>query len=59
MADVRLKHSWQLDPESARALARASHDNPFAVLGPHDTPDGPCDPRFFAGSHKGRGCTLL
>jgi len=40
MADVQLRHSWQLDAESARALAHAAHDNPFAVLGPHDTPDG-------------------
>jgi 1,4-alpha-glucan branching enzyme len=40
MADVRLRHPWQLDAESARALAHAAHENPFAVLGPHDTPDG-------------------
>jgi len=40
MADVRVRHTWQLDAEQARALARAAHDNPFAVLGPHDTPDG-------------------
>src|SRR5262249_3255116 len=40
MADGQLRHSWQLDAESARALAHAAHDNPFAVLGPHDTPDG-------------------
>jgi 1,4-alpha-glucan branching enzyme len=40
MADVRVRYSWQLDVEQARTLARAAHDNPFAVLGPHDTPDG-------------------
>ena len=40
MADVRLRYSWQLDAELARALAHATHDNPFAVLGPHDMPDG-------------------
>jgi 1,4-alpha-glucan branching enzyme len=40
MADVRLRHAWQLDAEPARALAHAAHENPFAVLGPHDTPDG-------------------
>jgi 1,4-alpha-glucan branching enzyme len=40
MADVRLRYSWQLDAESAWALAHAAHNNPFAVLGPHDTPDG-------------------
>jgi 1,4-alpha-glucan branching enzyme len=40
MADMRLNYSWQLDPASARAIAQATHDNPFAVLGPHDTPDG-------------------
>ena len=52
MADVRLKHSWQLDPESARALARASHDNPFAVLGPHDTPEGRVIRAFLPGARK-------
>ena len=54
MADVRLKRSWQLDPESVRALAHGAHDNPFSVLGPHDTLEGRVNPHFFAGSHKGR-----
>ncbi len=40
MADARLKRSWRLDPQSAGALARGEHGNPFAVLGPHDTSDG-------------------
>ena len=52
MANVRLKRSWQLDPESARALAHASHDNPFAVLGPHDTPDGRVIRAFLPGATK-------
>jgi 1,4-alpha-glucan branching enzyme len=52
MADVRLKHSWQLDPESARALAHASHDNPFAVLGPHDTPEGRVIRAFLPGATR-------
>ena len=52
MADVRLKHSWQLDPESTRALAHATHDNPFAVLGPHDTPEGRVIRAFLPGATK-------
>ena len=52
MADVRLKHSWQLDPESTRALVHATHDNPFAVLGPHDTPEGRVIRAFLPGATK-------
>ncbi len=52
MADVRLRHSWKLDPESARALAHATHDNPFAVLGPHDTPDGRVIRALLPGARK-------
>lgn len=40
MADLGIRHSWQLDPESVRALAAGVDGNPFAVLGPHDTHDG-------------------
>jgi 1,4-alpha-glucan branching enzyme len=50
MADVRLKHSWQLDPQSAAALARGVHGNPFAVLGPHDTQDGRIIRAFLPGA---------
>jgi 1,4-alpha-glucan branching enzyme len=52
MADVRLKHSWQLDPESTRALVHATHENPFAVLGPHDTPEGRVIRAFLPGATK-------
>ena len=52
MADVRLRNSWQLDAESARALARAAHNNPFAVLGPHDTPDGRVIRALLPGASK-------
>lgn len=46
MAEARLKPAWRLDQQSARALALGTHDNPFAVLGPHDTRDG-CIIRAF------------
>jgi 1,4-alpha-glucan branching enzyme len=52
MADVRLSDSWQLDPESARALADGSHDNPFAALGPHDTQHGRVIRAFLPGATK-------
>jgi 1,4-alpha-glucan branching enzyme len=40
MGEARLKPTWRLDQQSARALALGTHDNPFAVLGPHDTTKG-------------------
>ena len=40
MADLGTKPSWQLDPESVRALGAGVYGNPFAVLGPHDAHDG-------------------
>ena len=46
MAEAWLKPAWRLDQQSARALALGTHDNPFAVLGPHDTRDG-CIIRAF------------
>jgi 1,4-alpha-glucan branching enzyme len=52
MADVRLKRSWQLDPESVRALAHGAHDNPFSVLGPHDTLEGRVIRAFLPGATK-------
>jgi 1,4-alpha-glucan branching enzyme len=52
MADVRLRHSWQLDAKSAQAIAHAAHDNPFAVLGPHDTPDGRVIRALLPGAEK-------
>ena len=32
--DVQVRHSWQLEAESVRALAFAVHSNPFTALGP-------------------------
>jgi 1,4-alpha-glucan branching enzyme len=52
MADVRLRHSWQLDLESARAVARGTHDNLFAALGPHDTQDGRVIRAFLPGATR-------
>ena len=40
MADASLPPSWRLDRRIAAALENAADADPFAVLGPHDTPDG-------------------
>ncbi len=32
--------SWRLGDDAVQALLMARHDDPFAVLGPHRTPDG-------------------
>ncbi len=40
MTEADLAPSWRLDRGAAKALAGAVHADPFAVLGPHDTPDG-------------------
>jgi 1,4-alpha-glucan branching enzyme len=50
MNDVNLKPSWQLDAEAAAALALGAHPDPFAVLGPHDTPDGRVVRAFLPGA---------
>ncbi len=52
MAEAHLKASWRLDAASARALAHGNHDNPFAVLGPHDTADGPVIRAFLPGATR-------
>jgi 1,4-alpha-glucan branching enzyme len=52
MSDMRLNLSWQLDAQSARALALGSHDDPFAVLGPHDTEAGRIIRAFLPGALK-------
>jgi 1,4-alpha-glucan branching enzyme len=52
MADARLDHSWQLDEQSADALARGVHGDPFAVLGPHDTHEGRIIRAFLPGATK-------
>ena len=52
MTEARLDHSWRLDAQSAHALARGIHSNPFAVLGPHDTPGGRIIRAFLPGAAK-------
>ncbi len=52
MAEARLKPSWRLDPQSARALAHGSYDNPFAVLGPHDVEGGRIVRAFLPGAAR-------
>ena len=43
-------------PEAAvRALVEARHDDPFAVLGPHEVPGGVVDPRAGAGCRAAGG----
>ena len=63
MADTDLQLSWRLDRQSARALANGTHDNPFAVLGPHDVEGGRIIRAFLPGALKaevlrGDGSTL-
>jgi len=52
MTDVQLRHPWQLDAESVHALALGDHDDPFAVLGPHDTQEGYIIRAFLPGAIK-------
>ena len=52
MAEPRLKTSWRLDMDSARAFAQANHGDPFAVLGPHDTENGRIIRAFLPGAIK-------
>ena len=52
MGEARLKPTWRLDQQSARALALGTHDNPFAVLGPHDTREGRVIRAFLPGATK-------
>ena len=52
MAEARLKPTWRLDQQSARALALGTHDDPFAVLGPHDTREGRVIRAFLPGATK-------
>ena len=52
MDDVNLKPSWRLEAEAARALAFGAHADPFAVLGPHETPDGRVVRAFLPGAVK-------
>ncbi len=50
MPELRLNHSWQLDAQSAAALARGTHGNPFAILGPHDRQEGRVIRAFLPGA---------
>jgi 1,4-alpha-glucan branching enzyme len=50
MASTNLAPSWRLDRRRAAALENAAHADPFAVLGPHDTPDGRVVRAFVPGA---------
>jgi 1,4-alpha-glucan branching enzyme len=50
--DMHVRHSWQLDAESVRALAVAVYPNPFAVLGPQDSANGRVVRAFLPGAIK-------
>src|SRR5579863_2260413 len=52
MADLRVRYSWQIDGQAAAALARGVDGNPFALLGPHDTPEGRVIRAFLPGATK-------
>jgi 1,4-alpha-glucan branching enzyme len=52
MVDTGLQLSWRLDEQSARALSRGAHDNPFDVLGPHDVEGGRIIRAFLPGALK-------
>jgi 1,4-alpha-glucan branching enzyme len=50
MTDASLAPSWRLDRRIAAALENAADADPFAVLGPHDTPDGRVVRAFVPGA---------
>ena len=50
------KHPGGSIRQSARALADGVHDNPFAVLGPHDTTDGRIIRAFLPGAQSRSRC---
>jgi 1,4-alpha-glucan branching enzyme len=50
MTEVSLAPRFRLDRRSATALANATHTDPFAVLGPHQTPDGSVVRAFLPGA---------
>jgi 1,4-alpha-glucan branching enzyme len=50
MAGTSLAPSWRLDRRIAAALENAAHADPFAVLGPHNTPDGRVVRAFVPGA---------
>jgi 1,4-alpha-glucan branching enzyme len=52
VSDVQTRYPWQLDRESASALAFASHPNPFSVLGPHDSQHGRVIRAYLPGASK-------
>jgi 1,4-alpha-glucan branching enzyme len=52
MVDLRRKHSWHLDAQSAAALAQGVHSNRFSVLRPHDTQEGRVIRSFLPGAMK-------
>jgi 1,4-alpha-glucan branching enzyme len=52
MPDLKLAAHWHLDRGTAEALANATITDPFAVLGPHDTPTGRVVRAFLPGARR-------
>jgi 1,4-alpha-glucan branching enzyme len=52
MMDTRLAAGLDIDRVTAAALAEARHGDPFAVLGPHETPDGVIVRVFVPGAER-------
>src|ERR1700749_1514734 len=50
MTDVAAAATWRIAEGAAEALARGVHTDPFAVLGPHDTPEGRVIRAFLPGA---------
>jgi 1,4-alpha-glucan branching enzyme len=50
MTDVASDATWHVDPGIAEALARGVHADAFAVLGPHETPEGRVIRAFLPGA---------
>jgi 1,4-alpha-glucan branching enzyme len=52
MVETLPKPAWGLDPGAAAALALGAHGDVFAVLGPHETPEGCVVRAFLPGATK-------
>jgi 1,4-alpha-glucan branching enzyme len=50
VTDVAVGSAWRIDHQSADAIARGVHSDPFAVLGPHDGPQGRVIRAFLPGA---------
>jgi 1,4-alpha-glucan branching enzyme len=52
MTELKLAAQWRLDRRDADALTSATITDPFAVLGPHATPDGRVIRAFLPGAQR-------